>query len=326
MATSGSFDFLLDRDQIVIDALKKIGAIEAGEAPAAEEISDGARQLNTMVKAWHAKGLHLWKLREGVLFLEKGKNTYTLGLESPDHATEETDAVKTALSVAGAATDTTIEVESIAGIAANDEIGVVLDDGTFHWTTVSGAPAGSTVTLAVALPSAAAAGKKVHSYTADLVRPLRVIESRRRDETADQDIPIIMFSRQEYFDTPNKSTESLTTEVYYDPQTTLINGARHGRIHLWPTPTDIDSTLRFTCALPIEDFDTATDSPDLPVEWSDALVFNLAVRLCPEYGVPTQDRVWLKTEAAEFLDDVMMWDTEPESIYFAPDLTVGGWG
>ena len=328
MATSGSTDFLLDRDGIVRAALKLCGVIEAGETPAAEELVDGALALNRMVKHWQGTGLRLWKKREGVLFLEKGKVSYNLGPNSSDHATEEGDAVKTALSANAAALAITITVDSITGIAANDEIGIVLDSGAFHWTTVSGAPSGSTVTLAVAIPTAAASGNKVHAYTFDLTRPLRVLESRRRDEIADQDIPIIMFSRQEYFDTPNKLTESLTTEVYYDPQISEAGTPpeRQGTIYLWPAPVDIDSTLRFTAALPIEDFDNATDNPDFPVEWSDALTFNLAVRIAPEYGVPLDDRAWLKTEALQFLNDVQMWDTEPESIYLAPDLTIGGWG
>ncbi len=326
MAVSGSTDFLLDRDTIVKAALKLIGAIEAGEAPEAEEMTDGAQALNRMVKHWQGTGVRLWRKREGVLYLEKGKVSYDLGPNSTDHATEEIDAVKTALTVAGVATDTTITVTSITGIASGDEIGIVLDSGLFHWTTVNGAPAGSVVTLTVALPSAAAIGNKVHAYTTDLERPLQVENPRRRDEIADQDIPIIMFSRQGYFDTPNKLTESLTTQVYYDPQTKEISTGRHGTLYLWPAPIDIGSTLRFTAKLPIQDFDTATDSPDFPAEWSDALVYNLAVRIAPEYGAPLNDRTWLKNEALGMLADMTGFDQEPESVYFAPDLTVGGWG
>jgi len=69
--------------------------------------------------------------------------------------------VDTTLTVAGASTDTTITVASITGINSGDLIGILLTDGTTHWTTVNGAPAAGVITLAVALPSAAASGNQV---------------------------------------------------------------------------------------------------------------------------------------------------------------------
>lgn len=67
----------------------------------------------------------------------------------------------TALSVAAIATDITITVTSAAGMATGDLIGVLLDDGTTHWTTINGAPVANVITLTVAMPSAAAIGNNV---------------------------------------------------------------------------------------------------------------------------------------------------------------------
>lgn len=67
----------------------------------------------------------------------------------------------TTLASDGAATDLTIEVASITGIASGDIIGIKLDTGYYHFTTVNGLPAGTTVTLTAALPSAATTGNKV---------------------------------------------------------------------------------------------------------------------------------------------------------------------
>lgn len=307
-----TYDFNQTATSIVTDAMKLCGVIEAGEALSADASADGLLALNRMIKAWQAKGFHLWSKKEGVLFLTTGQTSYLLGPNSTDHATEENSLVTTSLAVAAVATDATVDVASATGISDTYTIGIVLDDGTFHWTTVSGAPAGVTVTLTDQMPSGAAIGNRVYVYESDLVRPLRVMSARRKDEVSSQDIPIIMFSRQEYMDTPNKTTQSLITQVYYDPQLT------DGRLYVWPSATDINSTLRFTFWKPLADIDAVGDSFDFPQEWLDALAYGLAVRLCPQYGVPMDDRMWLKSEADLMLADMMAWDDEPESVFFQP--------
>lgn len=320
MALSGSVDFNQTRNDIINRSLRIIGALESGENASADEMADGSVSLNAMVKAWQGTGYRLWTKKEGVLYLTKGQTKYTLGPNSTDHATEESDAKKTALAVAAVATDTTITVDSDDDIANADNIGIVLDDGTFHWTTVNGAPAADVVTLTVAMPSAAAIGKKVHSYTSKLVRPLKVMDegARRRDEIADQDIPIITVPREEYFGTPNKTTQSLTTQIYFDPQ------LADGNLYTWPAAPDIDSTVRFTFAKPIQDFDQGLDDPDFPQEWIECLHFNLAVRLAPEYGAVVTDDV--RGIAASSFAAVTAWDREPESVFVTPDMTISGWG
>jgi hypothetical protein len=72
-----------------------------------------------------------------------------------------THRVDTTISVAAAAAATTITVASATGIATGDLIAILLDDDTTHFTTVNGAPVGNVVTIAVALPSAAAIGRDV---------------------------------------------------------------------------------------------------------------------------------------------------------------------
>ncbi|TPM25717.1 hypothetical protein [Mesorhizobium sp. B2-3-4] len=78
-----------------------------------------------------------------------------------------TFALKTTLNTAALSAATTIDVVDATGIASGDRIGIEVDTvitGTerqWHNTTVSGAPSGNTVTLAAALPAAAAATRRV---------------------------------------------------------------------------------------------------------------------------------------------------------------------
>lgn len=71
------------------------------------------------------------------------------------------NGTETTLTVGEAGGSTAMDVASITGFANGDHVGVQLDSGAMHMTTVNGAPAGSVITLLVGLPSAAAIGKAV---------------------------------------------------------------------------------------------------------------------------------------------------------------------
>lgn len=312
MALSGSIEFNQTRNTIITDALVLIGAFGAGETPPAEDVTSAARQLNRMLKAWQTDGIELWRQDEGVLHLTKGTTSYSIGTGG-DHATTDGDAVKTELAADGSASDTTLTVDSITGIANADIIGIVLDDGTVDWTTVNGTPSGTSVVITDGLSSAAATDNHVYAYTSKIDRPLRIFNPRRRGADGN-DVPIFMVSRQEYFDTPNKTTQSSPVQIYYDPQLTT------GTMHIWPAPDTADDRIFFTAHIPLQDFDNSSDSPDIPQEWLDAMVWGLARRLCPSYGIPADVRREIRAEAAVMYEQVRDFNTEPVSVFFQVDM------
>lgn len=67
----------------------------------------------------------------------------------------------TTLSVSAVLGETSLTVASIVGFTAGAPIGIRLDDGTQHITTINGAPAGSTIVITTGLASAAASGNAV---------------------------------------------------------------------------------------------------------------------------------------------------------------------
>ena len=71
--------------------------------------------------------------------------------------------IATTLALAAVALDPTITVVDDTEIADGDEIGVALDSGARHWTTVSGPPVANVVTLTDVMPSAAAIGKDIYN-------------------------------------------------------------------------------------------------------------------------------------------------------------------
>lgn len=314
MATSGTATFTRNRDQLIKSALRKIGAFESGETPDSESVNDASDALNAMVKHWQATGIHIWRTTEAVLFPQLGQVRYTLGLTSTDHATE--TWIETELTSAAINGATTVVVDSVTGIATTYKIGVQLDDGTFHWTTVNGAPSGTTVTLTLALTDSAALGNRVLAYQTNLVRPLKIIDARRYNFDSAIDTPLMEMDRVEYQEMPNKTSSGSVNGFYYNRQ----GGANdNGLIYLWPQPATVDEAIKMTVARPIQDFTTAGNTADLPQEWIRAIEWNLADELAEEYDVPEPKRSRIAKRAAEYLAEVNWWERELLTFELVPD-------
>jgi hypothetical protein len=310
MATSGSSDYTITRNDIFDAALAMVNVVEFSETPSSDDYDACALMLNLMVKAWMAKGAKLWAMKQATLFLADGTASYSLGA-SGTHCTH--TYVQTTLSTDEALGSTSLSLTSTTGMSASDNIGIVLDDGTIHWTTISGAP-GAPTTIVTGLASAATSGNVVFTYTSKINRPQRIdSEAMYRHTSAGQDTPVKLISRSEYAQLANKTSEGKIVQAYYDPQ--LGNGT----LYVWPTPDDATEVLKFWYERLLEDFDAAANNPDFPIEWGEALIFGLADRLCAVYQVPLQQRQWIKAEAKEKLDEAMAYDREPVSVFFQPD-------
>lgn len=317
MTTSGTVTFSRNRDQLIKAAARKLGVIEAGETPDASMVTDFAEALNAMVKHWQATGLYIWTMEEGVLFLQASQTKYTLGSGTTDHIAYASDMVQTTLTADAANGAGTISVDSITDIASADKIGVQLDDGTFHWTTVNGAPSGSTVTLTAALGDSASSGAVVVAYTTDIVRPLKIVSARRYRFDSGIDTPIMIEDRESYFELPLKAGTGVPNILFYDRR-----GGKNstGLAYFWQSQSAPTDCIKFTFQRPIEDFSAAGDDCDLPQEWIQAITFNLALNMAPEYDVPLAKFQQISLFASKYLTEVQWNERELEAIEFAPDM------
>jgi hypothetical protein len=280
MATSGSIDFQTTRDELIKDALKKINVLGTHESLASEDLNLAARQLNRMVKSWQMDGVYVWTQQEATVFLQDSKQSYDLGV-SGDQASN--SVVNSTLSAAEASGQTVLSITSTTGMTAGDNIGIELDDDTRQWTTIVSVDSATELTVTAALTGAAASGNTVYTYTTGMNRPLRIMSARRQDENGTEK-PMIVISRQEYFDLVNKGDSSDVSYVYYD-----ADRRDTGTLYVWPTSDNVKDKIRITYTRTIEDFDSTSDNPDFPVEWYDALVYNLAMRLAPDFRVRSAD-------------------------------------
>lgn len=315
MATSGTSVLTRNRDQIIGRALRIVGAFESGETPDAESVNDAASALNSMIKHWQADGVEIWTTQETILFLQNGQSQYTLSSSSTDHATA--SFTQTTLSADAADGASTISVTSATGIATTYYIGVQLDDGTLHWTTVNGAPSGTTVTLTAVLTDSASSGNLVVVYQTKLVRPLKVLSARRYNFASQIETPLQIFDRIEYAEMPNKAADSSVNALYYDRR----GGANtSGLVHAWPTPSSVDDAVKMTVARPIEIFSTAGNDADLPEEWIRAIEWGLADEIADEYDVIEPKRSRIEKRAAAFFASVTWWERELTEVQFVPDM------
>lgn len=322
MTTSGDTQLTVNRNEIVRRAYIKLTAVDANVTTIpAILMQDGTAQLNSMIARWYKTGIHIWKVREIVLFPQAFQRRYNISLSSPDHVTEtyfQTTILQSQL--AGA---TTLDVTSSADMLVGDQIGVVLDGGVVHWSTVTAVPTATSVTLALALTTSATAGNMVWNYhaatTCTVPRPVGMGRGngslRRHDPIGQIDTPIGPFlSRLDYDSLPNKSGPGIITQAFYDLQLSA------GYVSVWLVPSQIMQICKMTAQLPIEYFDTATNTPDFPAEWTDALVYNLADMLSGESDVPAAARQDIAQRAALYLAEVSAEDREGESLFFSPNM------
>lgn len=315
--TSGTYSFNYNRDQIINSAARKIGAIASGEVLSASAITDFSDQLNIMVKAWDASGIHIWSEAEATLFLQPGQNSYTLGGSSGDHAALSYVATTLASSISSGGSSAT--VASATSIGTGDSIGIVMDSGSVFWTTISSI-SGTSVTLASGLTSGASSGNAVYDYTSvnAIVRPLRVLSARRYNFSSAIETPMDpMMSRLDYRALPNKSTTGVPTRAFYDPR----GGANtQGVLYVWPTPVDATNGVNFTWMRPLQDFNASANIPDLPNEWLNAVILTLAEQMALDYDCPAERFAMIQSQAAQARDLALGFDREAESYLFGADM------
>lgn len=301
MAVSNSFDYSLTAADVIQSALEKVKAVVAGESVDSDDQSLALRELNKLVKQWShpsdgSEGMKVWLRRFVFMFLAEGQRVYLLG-PSGDEATESYSS--TTLSAAEAAGQTTLSVTSTTGMNASDVIGIELNDGTLHWTTISSTGAGPTVIVASGLPSAAASGRRVFWYTpvsgagnSIPYRPVEIITAVARD-TSNNDTPIDVYQREQMANfeeiSPKTSETDIPTALFFEPRRT------QGQITLDYASGDVTYVIRLLLYAPVDDLDTSTQDLAFPQEWFAAVEWELARRLSTPFEYP-----WAEVDQANW--------------------------
>jgi hypothetical protein len=312
MPVSNSDNFSINATDCIRMAFQEITVLTEGDYLEQYDFDFAKKKLNMMLKTWQSQQNHLWVKQTATLFLQPGQNTYNLSDSIVDHSTVNTVAT-TNLSANAAIGATVLTVTSSVGFTAADHIGITMDNGYIHWTTVSNVLGATSIQIALGLTVAATSGNYVFGYTTNLGLPFQVSAAARHNVISGNDIPMNYMAYREYFDQPNKTAQGVPTMWTYDRQLTYFN------IPLWPTPVDTTEQVKLIVFRHIQDIDTNSDDFDLPQEWAEAIVANLAVRLAPPYGkAQGENFAELKDQAMRYEALVLSNDNELGSIYIKP--------
>jgi hypothetical protein len=304
MTLSNSYDFSLAAIDVFKEALENVGAIGVGDDVDSNHLDSLTRAFNIQLKSKQVRSLQLWTWKDAVVFLESGATSYELG-PTGDHATE--SYVQTTLAADAALGASTLGLTSTTGMTSGDSIGIVLDDGTLFWTTVS-AVGGTDISSG--LTSAAASGNVVFAYTAKIQRPLS-IKDVRLFHINETERPCNVIPISEYNGYPNKTVSSEIVSIAHEP---LLDNTR---LSVWPANTLATDVLKFSYKKPVDDIDGIEDSIYAPVDCYDAIVADFTARIAGRFGRSAADQQDMERKAEKAF--AMIHDFEDDtSISFAP--------
>lgn len=311
MTTATTTNFNDTRNDIIQDALILLGIMGPDDTLSANDTVLGARFLNRIIKYWEASGAHIWTNANATLWLAPSQRQYSLGNAITDARWANT-YVETELDDDAAASATALNITPTTAMTVGDAIGIVLDDGTLQWTTIATIPTSTSVTIAVGLTSEASAGNYVYTYTSRPARPLRILDVARRESlfASTAEVLMVMTSFYDYQLLTNKFTQGTPIQATYDAQ------LGSGLLSIWPVPTDMTQRLAIHYIRPMFDFDSGTNTSDLPQEWLQCLVYTLATGLAPAYGRSDMLQV-LKPQADEMFFMLDTYDQEDISVYIS---------
>jgi hypothetical protein len=326
MSTSGTSAYNPSITLMINAMYRKIGAIAEDETPTAGMYNDALFAGNALIKEWQALGIHVWTEEEAILFFQLGQNQYSLGGTGtggtgPDNCCDSQSWVPMQLTapLSGGATsvtvNTTVAPNGVA-VTSGDNFGIVLDSGVAFWTTVNGAPAGNIVTLTNPIPTGQTASvqNNAFDYTTKIVRPLKIPGARQiyyqGGQSGPRLTPMTRLSRKEYMDLPNPLDPGISTQFFYSPQ--LVSGI----FYAWPNPQNANFGARFTWYRPLMDLTTPANTADVPQEWLNGLMWNIAMEMAPEFDCPPPRWAMIKEMAGVKLDLIQSYDRESEPIYF----------
>lgn len=311
MSIDTTSSFSQNRNSIITDAMFLLGALGEAETPDDADIQICQRALNRMLKTWEAQGHHIFGTAEATLFPVLSQAKYSIdATNGTAHCTNSySKTTLTANAIIGA---TVLTVASNAGMTNGDFIGIIDSTGNLEWTTIVSSTS-TTVTITTGLTQTATSGSYIYNYTNNINRPLKIRSARSFDVASDTDTHMGQYSHSKYFDITSKtSVNDQPTNFYYDPQ---LNA---GNLYLWSTPGTCNKLIKFTYDRPVADMNSATSDIDFPQEWLDPIIYGLAVRVGPFFGL-TKMALTLLPLANALLQQTLSWDNESSPLQFEPN-------
>lgn len=160
----------------------------------------------------------------------------------------------------------------------------------------------------------------------NITAPLKVTQAWNLDvSVANQTyrIPMNIYTQYNFnlLNAPND--QGYPVNFWYQP------GNQTGTINIWPAPdqyTQLYRQIWFVYQRPFDQFNLSTDTPDFPQVWIEPLIYSLAHRLSPEFGVPLSEQDKLNETANALITNALSFGTEEGALFIQPDWVVMGMG
>lgn len=111
----------------------------------------------------------------------------------------------------------------------------------------------------------------------DTARPTRIVQAWVRNN--DFDYPVDIVARENFAAIGDKTTSARPEKLWFEPTYPLAT------VTLWPVPDSALDTLYLKLWQPLSAVASVSDSLSLPPEYEEAIIWNLAVNLAPEFSM-----------------------------------------
>lgn len=146
-------------------------------------------------------------------------------------------------------------------------------------------------------------------------RPVEIDRVHVEDANGSE-YPIELISIGEYAAIADKAlTSELPSKVYYDETAPL------GILHFWPVPSSTRNLVIYSAKL-IGSYTSSATDVTLPPGYDEAIIYNLAIRLAPEFGKTVTNEIG--QIAIESKAQLKRQNTKPEPI--GCDIGIAGMG
>lgn len=126
-------------------------------------------------------------------------------------------------------------------------------------------------------------------------RTLEIRDAYRRLDN--NDTPVRVIAREEYNRLPNKAASGDPFLVWPDRQ------RKQTVVTVYPVPASTQGALSLSTRRQVLDVDELGEEVEVPPEWHEAMIYNLAVRIAPEFEVtPRADVVNMAAELYAVLE------------------------
>lgn len=148
-------------------------------------------------------------------------------------------------------------------------------------------------------------------------KPYKIHQAWLLDNASRTKIPLNIISIFNYNTLP-LSTSGTPVQLVYTP------GNTDGTITLWPSPQAAvvsNKTFYISVEQELQIITDASETLDIPTEWSNAVIYYLASLITNENNIPIQDRKDLDQRAQEHIQLAMESGQENASLFFQPVLS-----